>query len=462
MGKMIARALLCGIAAILGWILTEPFLPKDFMSESWARQEGIMVTVVIASIGLIAGAHQGYLRGGSRNLWMGLALGGVLGSVGGHLGYIIGGTLSSALFGPAWTVGSFPIMPRTLTFLCLGGFLGLGIGSTQLNWRTMLSGLIGGLIGGGIAGLVFDPLGATLGAFQAVGDGRTETGTVSRAVMWALIGFNVGLFTALIENATRQAWVRLVVGKNEGREWPIDAPQTTIGRDERAHVPLFGDQNVAALHAVINRQDQHYVLVDPGTPIGVGINGARLTQPAFLNHGDTIMIAGHQLQFLMKSGAARRSQEGRVHGQPIMPQMPSGAGAPQAPIQQPQHTPAPQHIPTPQTAPMAQTQAFSPSQVPNPASAPGLTIVALTGPLTGQRYTISQPSEVGREGQGIPIAFDTQASRRHAVLQPTLQGLSVKDLQSTNGTYINGARVQEGIARPGDTIQIGSTQFKVE
>lgn len=450
MGKMIARALLCGAAALLGWILTEPFLPRDFLSAEWARQEGIMVTVVIALIGLVAGAHQGYLRGGSRNFFMGLALGAVLGSVGGQMGYLIGGSLSSALF-PNWTMSSFPIIPRTLTFLCFGGLLGLGIGSTQLNWRTMLSGLIGGLIGGGIAGLAFDPIGASLGAFQAIGDGRTETGTVSRAVMWALIGTNVGLFTALVENATRQAWVRLIVGKNEGREWPIDAMQTNIGRDERAHIPLFGDSNVAPLHAIIHRQNNSYILVDPGTPIGIGINGARVMQPTFLNHGDTIMIAGHQLQFLMKAGAARKANEGRAKGQFIAPQY-------QSP------TPNQTQVPIPQSH---TTQAFHQTQVPqpvvsNPTPSPAITITALTGPLTGQRYDLTQQTEVGRDGQGIPLAFDTQASRRHATLQPTPGGLSVRDLQSTNGTFINGARVQEGIARSGDTIQIGSTQFRVE
>lgn len=451
MGKVIARALLCGAAAILGWILTEPGLPKDILNPAWARQEAIMVFIAIGFIGLVAGFHQGYLRGGRRNLLMGAALGFVLGSVGGHLGYMIGGGLSTAMFGPNWPLSGFPIIPRTMTFMFLGGFLGLGIGFTQLNWRTILSGLIGGLIGGGLAGMVFDPLGTALGGLQSIGDGRTESGTISRAVMWALIGFNVGLFTALVENATRQAWVRLVLGRNEGREWPVDAAQTNIGRDERAHIPLFGDQNVAPLHAIIMKEGNSYVLHDPGSPIGIGINGQRLMQPAYLNNGDTINIAGHQLQFLMKAGAAQRASEGRSQAYKV-----GGPQMQQQPMQPIQHQP----MPTQGMANLNQTQAYTPQQAPQQVLTRAL--VALNGPITGQRYPLAAPLELGREGTGVSLPFDTQASRKHAVLSPAMDSVQVQDLGSTNGTYLNGARVQSAAAKPGDVIQIGSTQFRVE
>jgi pSer/pThr/pTyr-binding forkhead associated (FHA) protein len=38
----------------------------------------------------------------------------------------------------------------------------------------------------------------------------------------------------------------------------------------------------------------------------------------------------------------------------------------------------------------------------------------------------------------------------------------VVDLGSTNGTFINGIRVQQQIAKIGDEIKVGSTTFRIE
>ncbi len=49
------------------------------------------------------------------------------------------------------------------------------------------------------------------------------------------------------------------------------------------------------------------------------------------------------------------------------------------------------------------------------------------------------------------------ASRRHAEIVPGEDGFLLRDLASTNGTFVNGARVSEHRLRPGDRIQIGSS-----
>jgi hypothetical protein len=48
------------------------------------------------------------------------------------------------------------------------------------------------------------------------------------------------------------------------------------------------------------------------------------------------------------------------------------------------------------------------------------------------------------------------ASRRHAEIAPDGDGWVVRDLASTNGTFVNGERVSEHRLRPGDRIEIGS------
>ena len=47
------------------------------------------------------------------------------------------------------------------------------------------------------------------------------------------------------------------------------------------------------------------------------------------------------------------------------------------------------------------------------------------------------------------------ASRRHAEILAGRDGFVLRDLRSTNGTFVNGERVEERTLRPGDRIQIG-------
>jgi pSer/pThr/pTyr-binding forkhead associated (FHA) protein len=51
----------------------------------------------------------------------------------------------------------------------------------------------------------------------------------------------------------------------------------------------------------------------------------------------------------------------------------------------------------------------------------------------------------------------TDASRRHAEITGGSTGFTVFDLGSTNGTYVNGERVEECSLQPGDRIEIGSS-----
>ena len=64
---------------------------------------------------------------------------------------------------------------------------------------------------------------------------------------------------------------------------------------------------------------------------------------------------------------------------------------------------------------------------------------------------------VGRSrtcGLALPGA---DASRRHAEILGTGKGFRLRDLGSTNGTFVNGERVEEVELRPGDRIQIGGS-----
>jgi pSer/pThr/pTyr-binding forkhead associated (FHA) protein len=74
------------------------------------------------------------------------------------------------------------------------------------------------------------------------------------------------------------------------------------------------------------------------------------------------------------------------------------------------------------------------------------------------------PATIGRaEDNVIVISGDDYASGHHARVEALLDGTWVIDLGSTNGTYVNGERV-EGRRRlhEGDVLQVGDTELAFE
>ena len=76
----------------------------------------------------------------------------------------------------------------------------------------------------------------------------------------------------------------------------------------------------------------------------------------------------------------------------------------------------------------------------------------------------SAPLTIGRGGQNdLVLVGDQFASARHARIEARRDGVWVQDLGSTNGTYVNGARV-EGARRlaSGDVLRVGETDLRLE
>jgi pSer/pThr/pTyr-binding forkhead associated (FHA) protein len=56
---------------------------------------------------------------------------------------------------------------------------------------------------------------------------------------------------------------------------------------------------------------------------------------------------------------------------------------------------------------------------------------------------------------------EASLSRKHARLIPTEGGVIVEDLGSTNGSFVNGERVQRAVAKPGDEIGFDTLRFRL-
>ena len=94
-------------------------------------------------------------------------------------------------------------------------------------------------------------------------------------------------------------------------------------------------------------------------------------------------------------------------------------------------------------------------------------LVVLRSPVLepgSQRVLDSAAVTVGRGPQNdLALDGDEFASSRHARFEPRRDGVWVEDVGSTNGTYVNGARLAKPHRlRPGDVVRVGGTDLRYE
>jgi hypothetical protein len=82
----------------------------------------------------------------------------------------------------------------------------------------------------------------------------------------------------------------------------------------------------------------------------------------------------------------------------------------------------------------------------------------------GSTVEVASPTRFGRGAENaVRLDGDDFVSSRHAVLEPRPDGLWVEDAGSTNGTFVNGARVTTArLLAAGDVVRIGQTDLRVE
>lgn len=88
-------------------------------------------------------------------------------------------------------------------------------------------------------------------------------------------------------------------------------------------------------------------------------------------------------------------------------------------------------------------------------SYPSLTIIK--GPQTGSTFVLDKEEvTIGRDPQSGVFLNDMTVSRHHAVIKVAGSVASVEDLGSLNGTWVDGAIVNNANLVDGSTIQIGT------
>jgi hypothetical protein len=91
-------------------------------------------------------------------------------------------------------------------------------------------------------------------------------------------------------------------------------------------------------------------------------------------------------------------------------------------------------------------------------------LVGIQGIVAGSIFTLADNTVmVGRGGDNGIVLAENTVSSKHARLSREADGrISVSDVGSINGVFINGMRVEYAVLRPGDELQIGENYFRFE
>jgi pSer/pThr/pTyr-binding forkhead associated (FHA) protein len=90
-------------------------------------------------------------------------------------------------------------------------------------------------------------------------------------------------------------------------------------------------------------------------------------------------------------------------------------------------------------------------------------LVVVTQSLAGRSHELAaERTTIGRvEDNAFQIA-EPSVSSRHCEILLRGSDIVVKDLNSTNGTFINGEKITEGVLKPGQTLRLGNIELKLD
>ncbi len=89
-------------------------------------------------------------------------------------------------------------------------------------------------------------------------------------------------------------------------------------------------------------------------------------------------------------------------------------------------------------------------------------IEVLSGPLDGHMFQFQKEASIGRRGD-IEIGIDRFISRKHGILKDRGTQVAFEDLNSTNGSFYQGHKIEGQVLLPeGAIFRVGRTWLKLE
>ncbi|MFW5866572.1 MAG: FhaA domain-containing protein [Armatimonadota bacterium] len=92
--------------------------------------------------------------------------------------------------------------------------------------------------------------------------------------------------------------------------------------------------------------------------------------------------------------------------------------------------------------------------------APGARLQVMGGVAGGGTFEVGQSAVIGRDPSCEVVLDEAAVSRRHAEIEWTYQGYVIRDLGSSNGTFVNTAEIDEALLSEDDLIEVGLVQMR--
>jgi ABC-type multidrug transport system ATPase subunit len=222
-----------------------------------------------------------------------------------------------------------------------------------------------------------------------------------------------------------------------------------IGRDLRADVRL-AHPLVSRAHVVLRFDEGRWVAIDNGTLNGMFVDRCQV-RSVDIRDGQSINISspdGPRLTFEVgrHTGAVGRPPSGP---RPLLPPWDA----------QPVSGPPPQQVGAPGSSPTGGgPTAITPSaRLGGDGSNLATSMIRILrgSPPASAPGTIT----VGRATDNDIVIPDVLASRHHASLVPSPQGVEIVDARSINGTFVNGTRVDQALLGENDVVTIGNVDL---
>ena len=247
-----------------------------------------------------------------------------------------------------------------------------------------------------------------------------------------------------------------VVSLTDGREYVITGASLVFGREAGCDVVVAG-KDVSRRHAEILQTPKGYVVVDSSTN-GTFVNEERVEGQRILARADVIRLGDEQFRFYVDVAPATA-----VPPPPPLPPPGQAASPPQA-------------VPPAGAADRLRhtvhgLEAFVPASPRSVAGGGGgggggvfASFLVRSGGLSGHRLSVKTPvANIGRAEYNDLVVPDPSVSTSHAKLQRREGVWVLVDLDSTNGTFVDGERVKgEAPLAPGAAVRFGDVQLVFE
>lgn len=260
---------------------------KSAVAKVIRTDSAIWSAFVALFIGLFLGIGEGVFYGSKEKaIRYGLIGAGISSVLGYASGYVAQWMYASMLGeSPAPIVSA---LIRGIGWAIMGIGIGLAVGLIKPEIKRLLFCVIGGALGAFLGGFIFNFIGNVV-----------SVAMMSRCVSIIIMGLLIGIGVGLLEQFAKQAWLKVIRGEFEGKEYLVFTGTTSIGNNGKNTIVLFKDKLVGTHHCDIVMEGSRYVVVDCGSPMGTLVNGRRVSKQ-ILKQGDAISVGNSVLVFNTK------------------------------------------------------------------------------------------------------------------------------------------------------------------